>query len=99
MAMSLFGCGQRKVWFDPAAIRKIALAKSRADIRALIADGHIVDRSRYTKRVEFARESFVDGGIFSGNSGKTFSEKWMERPIRARLWHQLPSRNRRMKRS
>ncbi|TIA91603.1 hypothetical protein E3P99_01016 [Wallemia hederae] len=42
IAAAVLGCGKRKVWLDPAEQKEIAQANSRANIRKLAKDGHVI---------------------------------------------------------
>lgn len=88
MAMKLFRCGRGKVWLDPERKVEIAKAKTREQMRQLIADGAVVDKSVYSKR-----KAFQWAEVNDTHATLTFAERWKEAPIATRLWHQLPRKN------
>eukprot|EP01108_Squamamoeba_japonica_P003196 TRINITY_DN262_c0_g1_i1.p2 TRINITY_DN262_c0_g1~~TRINITY_DN262_c0_g1_i1.p2 ORF type:complete len:104 (+),score=29.32 TRINITY_DN262_c0_g1_i1:140-451(+) len=90
MAMSIFGCGQRKVWMNPSETSIIARAKSRADIRRLIGDGLIVDKSKWSARPAWLRAQVMG----TEDQLTTFEQRWRLDPIRKRQVHNLPRVNR-----
>jgi len=44
LAASVMGCGERKVWLDPAEMNDISNANSRQSIRKLVSDGFIIKK-------------------------------------------------------
>mmetsp|Transcript_384 Transcript_384/g.532 ORF Transcript_384/g.532 Transcript_384/m.532 type:complete len:111 (+) Transcript_384:33-365(+) len=90
IVMSMFKCGQRKVWFDPTRLKEIQVAKTRASLKNLIAAGIIVDKSKFQQRKGWKIAQMLG----RDEEYDTFEKRWYMRPIKQRAAQSMPRENR-----